>query len=436
MRHSALAGRLVLGAALVSAACDGARSPDATTAGDWPQWRGPGGNGVSSLSDLPVSWGPDSANVKWRIEPAARGVSQPIVSRGRIYLTGSRGGKAAIERSVAAYSVETGELLWETLVSSRRGERTHHRFGSFSTPTPVTDGETVWAYFGGYLAAVASDGELLWREVVDDGYWSNSRYGAASSPVLAGDAVVVFGDDEWGNVGKRRGASWLAAHDRRTGEELWRVEWEDTCCSYSTPLVRRRGDGLELIVATTPFLMGFDAATGERLWQAELPIVQVVPSLVEAGDLLIQAGSVHRKRIVAYRLSGSGAETRVERVWEEVRAAPELASPVVYEGLLYTVAPGGVMTCFEPATGEVVWRRRLSKGDYRSSILAGDGKLYVMTLGGRVEVLRAGRKFKLLASNDLAEITESSIAVAEGCLLVRTEDSLFCIERGAGSAPS
>jgi len=404
--------------------------------GDWAQWRGPNGAGVSTLGDLPVDWGQNGKNVKWKIKPPARGVSQPIVIDGRIYLTGSRGGRGPIERTVAALDLEDGSLLWETIISERRGERKHHRFGSHSTPTSVSDGSTVWAYFGGYLAALSLEGELLWRVTVDESYWTTSRYGAASSPILAGRAVIVFSDDEWGDEGKRSRSSWMAAYDRESGEEMWRNTWEDTCCSYATPVLRHGGDDLEIVIATTPFILGFDAATGERLWQLDLDVTQVVPGLAVSGDMLIQAGAVHNKKIVAYRVEGTGTATHGERVWEEKRASPELASPVVYQDLLFTVSPGGIMTCFEPQTGELVWRDRLPKGDYRSAMVAGDGKLYVMSLGGITYVVEAGREFRLLATNDLAEFTESSIALAAGCLLVRTEDHLYCIEQGSGPPDS
>ncbi|MCZ6727847.1 MAG: PQQ-binding-like beta-propeller repeat protein [Acidobacteria bacterium] len=437
-RPSSIAICLVSGLALALLAGCGSRpaaqESDLFASGVWPQWRGPQGAGISPLSDLPVHWAPDSDNLKWKIELTARGASQPIVSGGRIYLTGSHGGEGRIERTVTAVDVNDGSLLWETLISNRRNERKHHRFGSYSTPTPVTDGEIVWAYFGGYLAAVSRDGELLWRTKVDPDYWKTSRYGAASSPVLAGRAVIVYSDEEWGQERKGSRPSWLGAYDRHTGEELWRTEWRDTCCSYSTPLLRESEGGLELILSSTPWLFGVDVATGERLWQLELPVKQVVPSLVMADDILIQAGSVHKKRIIAYRLSGFGAGTKGEKIWKEVRAAPELASPVVYNGLLFAVTQGGVMSCFEPQTGELVWRERLPKTGYRSSIVAGDGKLYLMTLGSVTAVVAAEREFRLLAINDLEEYTESSIAVADECLLIRTKDHLYCIERGSGVA--
>jgi outer membrane protein assembly factor BamB len=407
---------------------------DLLAKGVWPQWRGPGGNGITPLDGLPLTWGPDSANLRWKVELPAIGASQPVVSDGRIYVTGSRGGSGPIERTVAAVDIKDGAVLWETVISNRRNERKHHRFGSYATPTPVTDGETVWAYFGGYLAALSRDGELLWRTLVDSEYWKTSRYGAASSPVLAGDAVIVYSDDEWGKEGARAKLSWLAAYHRDTGDEIWRTEWDGSCCSYSTPLLRERGGSLELIVATTPWLLGFDVATGERLWQVEMGVNQVVPSLVMSDDVVIQAGSVHKKRILAFRLSGSGATTKAEKIWEEIRAAPELASPIVYNGLLFTVSDGGVLTCFDPQTGEQIWRKRLPTGSYRSSIVAGDGKLYITTVGSATAVVAAERKFDLLANNELDEYSESSIAVAEECLLMRTDEHLYCIERTTGAA--
>ncbi len=402
--------------------------------GVWPQWRGPGGSGVSPLSDLPVEWAPDSDNLRWKVEPPAYGTAQPIVSGGRVYLTGARGVNGSVARTVAALDVRDGSLLWETVMFEGQREKKHDRFGSYSTPTPVTDGEIVWAYFGGYLAAVSRGGELLWSTVVDPDYWSTTRYGAASSPVLAGRAVIVFRDDEWGQEGEDSQASWLAAYDRDSGEQLWRSEWQDTCCSYSTPILREREGQLELILSSTPWLLGVDVTTGERLWQLEMPSIQVVPSPVMAGDTLIQAGAVHDRRIIAYRLSGFGATTKGVKLWEKERTVPQLASPVVYGDLLFTVSPIGVLSCYEPETGRLLWRERLAKGDYRSSIVAGDGKLYVTTIGSITAVVAAEREFRLLAVNDLREISESSIAVAEECLLIRTRQHLYCIERGSDAA--
>ncbi len=415
----------------LATACSPAPEEEASAllgAGDWPQWRGPAASGVSQLVDLPLNWGPESENIRWRAELTVDGVSQPIVAGDRIFVTGSRGGKGPIERSVTGIDLKDGSVLWETIINTRRAERKHHRFGSFSTPTPVTDGNTVWAYFGGFLAAVSRDGELLWSTDVDPDYWRRSRYGAASSPILTDGAVVVFGDDEWGREdgGKQ---SWLAAFDRESGEEIWRTEWPDTCCSYATPFLRQ-GDGhQEVVVATTPLLLGFDAATGERLWQLDLPIVQVVPSLVQSGDLLIQAGSVHEKKTIAFRLSGFGAETRGEQIWQDIRATPELASPVIYAGLLFTVSDGGIMSCHQPETGKLLWRRRLEGHSYRSALVAGDGKIYITSLGGKTDVVAAETKFRPLASNDMAEYSESSLAVTDECLLLRTEDHLYCIGR-------
>jgi len=420
---------LTLAAALL-AGC-GAPEGERFAVGVWPQWRGPQAEGITPFDNLPIEWAPESDNLKWRAELTGPGASQPIVSNGRIYLTGGRTGKVRSHRSLYAFDPADGSELWSLLISDRRKEKTHHRFGSFSNPTPVTDGETVWVYFGGLLAAVSRDGDLRWQSTVDPNYKETSRYGAASSPVLAGRAVVVFSDDEWGDE-KRARLSWMAAYDRDSGVELWRTEWGDTCCSYATPLLRETADGLELIVSTTPLVLGFDLATGERLWQVDQPIVQVVPSPVMAGDLLIQAGSVHEKKILAYRLTGSGSETRAEELWREIRSAPEMASPVLYNDLLFTVTDGGIASCIEPETGELVWRERLPATGYRSSLVAGDGKVYFTTFGSVTAVVAAEREFQLLATNDLAELSESSIAVTEECLLVRTKRFLYCVERQAG----
>lgn len=420
-------------AGLAACADPAAEGPARFVRGEWPQWRGHGGLGVSPATDLPTHWGPEE-NVRWKVALPGSGVSQPIVADDRVYLTAARTRRGTADRIVMALSLEDGAVLWESVVSSRGGERKHHRFGSLATPTPVTDGETVWAYFGGYLAALSRDGELLWRVTVDEDYWETSRYGAASSPVLTDRAVIVFSDDEWGGEKRRRDhGSWIAAYDRVSGDEVWRTQWADTCCSYATPLLRRHEGTLELLVASSPSLLAFDAGTGRATWRLDLPQVQIVPSLVLADSVLIQAGSVHDKSIVAYRLSGAGPSMRGERIWDEIRAAPELASPVVYRDLLFTVSNVGVMSCLRPATGEVLWRERLAKGDYRSAIVAADGKLYVTSMGSITSVVAAEPEFRLLAANDLAEISESSLAVTRDGLLLRTEDHLYYIGAAASS---
>lgn len=215
-----------------------------TSSGDWPQWRGPGGSGVSTATELPESWTDGANNVRWEAPLPGRGNSSPIVSGDRVFLTYSypvdpARPKGDHWRAVAAFDLATGEQLWATPVFSAKAEKTH-QLNHLASATPVSDGENVWVYFGSVLACLEPDGAVVWQKVVDPKYVKYSRYGAASSPVLAGNAVIVVQDREYGGT---EDVGWMASFDKTTGNELWRNEWVDTCCSYSTPLVTERGGG-------------------------------------------------------------------------------------------------------------------------------------------------------------------------------------------------
>ncbi|MDX1502291.1 MAG: PQQ-binding-like beta-propeller repeat protein [Thermoanaerobaculia bacterium] len=412
----------LLAASLLLAACgSGPAAPD--DPGVWPQWRGPGGLGVSPLTGLPESWGPDT-NVRWRTEIDGEGNSSPVVSDGTIYLTAARGGADLRQRVVYALDPASGEVLWETVVISAPKE-TRHFFNTFAAPTPVTDGRRLFVHFGQHLAALDLDGEVLWTREIDPDFAKYSLYGAGSSPVLAGDVILVAHDRETTD----RPFGWIAAYAQSDGSEVWKRTWDDTCCSYSTPLVRTRGGTLEAVFAKSGEVVGYDPATGERLWAYELPIVQPVPTPVAEGDLVAVFGGGNRVRYGAVlELTGTGTDTRVESLWETGKIIPQTPSPVLYQGLLFTVTDNGVMICYDVRTGEVQWRQRLGRGTYGPSLTAGDGKVYASTNEGLTTVVAAERTFRKVAENQLAEGSNASPAFTEECLLLRSRTALLCID--------
>ncbi len=395
--------------------------------GDWPQFRGPGGVGVSDATGLPVRWSADSENVRWRTEIPGSGNSSPIVAGGRVFVTTAIRQGQRVDRSVVAIDAGSGELLWQTTVADEPLEETH-RLNTYAAPTPVTDGQIVFAFFGATLAAVDREGAIVWRETVDPDYRELSHYGAASSPVLTERAVIVARDRE----DAVHGVGWLGAFDRRTGEELWRRTWDDTCCSYATPLVLERGGGQEILFTHAARVTSYAPESGETLWSQPLKQNQPVTSPTVAGDLLAVFTGADRVRNGAMlKLTGSGAGTEVEILWQTRRMIPQVSSPVLYEGSLYTVADNGVMVSYEPLTGAVRWQERLKGSGFRPSLLAGDGKIYAVDSYGRASVVAAGPQFELIAENDLEALGNASPAYGAGCLLLRTDAGLYCIERQA-----
>ena len=178
--------------ATLTLACQG---PESLGPGEWSQFRGPAGLGISSSDNLPASWSEESANVLWKTEIPGIGNSSPIVSHGRIFLTTSyfAGKRKTARKTAMALDLDSGELLWETEIhNGYRGKR--HHLNTFAAPTPVTDGAQIYVHFGDVLAALSPDGEILWKNLVDPQYAEFAHYGAASSPVLTDQAVIVAQD--------------------------------------------------------------------------------------------------------------------------------------------------------------------------------------------------------------------------------------------------
>jgi len=409
------------------------QSSETLDPGEWPRFRGPDGLGVSSAMHLPTTWSEDSDNVLWKTRIRGMGNSSPIVSHGRVFLTTStREGKRNIQKWVLGLDLATGELLWETLLETAPKNKRHYA-NTWAAPTPVTDGSSVFVHFGDVLASLDREGEVLWMVTVDPQYFEYSHYGAASSPILIEGAVLVFQDRE--TVDDKPG--WLAAFDRETGEEVWRTTWVDTCCSYVTPLLRRIGDQDEIILLMAGSVRGFDPQTGEELWRQPFDTDQPVASAVTEGDLLAVFSGAHTQRHGAvFELSGQGTEGIATLVWETTRMIPETASPVLQDGLLFTVTSQGIIVCMDVRTGERHWKKRLPTGTYRASLIAGDGKIFAVSSTGNTAVVAAEDNFKLIANNSLGHGSNASPAAAGNSLLIRAESALYRIGGSDSNGPS
>lgn len=398
--------------------------------GAWPQWRGRDGHGRSDTHSLPSTWSDDASNVRWRALIPGKGNSSPIVSQGRVFLTSARVRAGRVNHLVIALDLETGKILWSQ--SAGRGTRAkRHYQNTYAGPTPVTDGATVFAYFGEALIALTLEGEVLWRATVKEDYDARSHYGAGSSLVLADEAVVVAHDRETLEEDK----GWLAAYDKTSGEELWRTEWDDSCCSYVTPLVRRRGKATEIIFTHAAYVAGYDALDGRRLWSHPIDLAQPVASPLAEDDLLVVFSGAHGVRMgEVLRLSGEGERTGVEVLWATKRMIPGTSSPVIYDGALYTLTAAGILIRYDLLTGDVVWRERLERGTYQASLVAGDGKVYAVNSDGVTSVVAAAPSFELISGNRIGRGGNASPAIVEGSLLLRTSKELIRIDREDSAA--
>ncbi len=383
-------------------------------------------------------WSEGSPNVRWKTWTPGSGNSSPIAAGGRVFMTTTYGSELddwdltwkqeELHRVVLALDLESGELLWQTPIFFGGKGKVHFR-NTRAAPSPVTDGRHVFVNFDNILAALDLEGNVIWKKDVDPDFYLHSHYGVSSSPVLIDGAVVLLQDRE---EGESPDLGWIAAFDKGTGEQIWRDEWDHTCCSYTTPLLlERSGGGIELVSTTSKEIIGYDPKTGARLWTAPHGTVQPVPSLVTAGDLLCAPGGVHERDMIMYRLTGHGKETAVEPLWKTDKAVPEITTPLLYEGTFFVLTEKGVLAAYDPETGQKKWQGRAPRGKYWPSMIAGDGKLYATNENGVVAVIAARASgFQLVAENAVGEgIAGATPAIAGGCLLLRTRNHLYCIEK-------
>ncbi len=422
LRNSERAIRTLAGLLLLATAA--ACSRPEREAGPWPQWRGVQGRGISEETSLPLSWTVEDG-IRWATELPGGGISSPIVGPDTIYLTADEGEGLERQLTLLALELETGEIRWQTEIL-RRSEEKLHRLNRAAAATPATDGESVYVYLGSHLAAVDLNGEVVWLRDIDPGYLEHSRYGTGSSLILSDEHVIVFQDLElWED-----GTGWIAAFRKDDGEREWRTQWDDTCCSYTTPIKLDFAGETELLVAHARKIISYRASTGERLWQQDQTVNQPVASPVADGDLLCSATGAHNVREMGcWRLTHEDGRRQVEALWKSKTAVPSTASPILYRGLFFAVHEKGVVGCYNPGTGDRLWRERLPPGPYYASPVAGDGKIYAISMSGMVSVFSATHRFELLGQSQLPEGgVVASPAIADGCLIVRTSQHLYCVD--------
>lgn len=417
--NTGTAARVVLSLALV---CAGGVC-ERCSAEDWPRWRGPAGNAVSSDAPLPRTWSAER-NVRWKVEVPGEGFSSPIVCGGRVFVTESFEG--GLQRQLRCLDRDTGRSIWTRAIDDDNPEPASSMTGHAAS-TPVTDGQRVVAWFGNAGVVCCNvNGEQLWHH--DFGEFE-SELGLASSPVICGETVILVCDHDGDRF--RSFDSFLVALDLKTGDVRWKTERKGLFRSWSTPILVPAGaDRRELIVNAQDQLRGYDPEGGGLLWSVDGMTGWVTPSPV-FGHGLIFATSGRDGPTMAVRPGGRGDATNTHVEWLERRGAPYVCSPVLYGRELYVHNENGILTCYNALTGKVHYRERLP-GKFVASSIAGDGKAYFTNDAGTTYVVEAGPRFKLLASNPLDEYTLASPAAASGALFLRTERHLYCIAEPDG----
>ena len=413
---------------------------------EWPQFRGPGGSGISESMGVPTEWDRTN-NVAWRTEVPGLGWSSPIVWGNRVFLTAavntlgteepapgfylgrSRGGKGEHRWLVLAYDLKGGKKLWEREVHEAVPKRIHLK-NSYASATPVTDGKRVYAWFGGvgvFVALNAADGAEAWS-FSEPPRKSRSNWGFGASPVMHGGRIYLVQDNEED--------AYVAAFDAATGKQIWRVKRPPET-NWSTPLVWENDQRTELVVSATRGVKSCDLE-GKLLWELRGMTRITVPNPLTANGLLyVGSGFVAdpQKPLYAIRPGASGdislkeGETGNEFVaWCQKHAAPYIPSFLVAGKYLYVLKDSGQLSCYDAVTGTPVYRKRLRGHFTASPWMCGD-KLFFLNERGETYVVQAGPEFKLLAENPLERYCLATPAVAGDRLLIRTSSKLYCIGR-------
>ncbi len=392
------------------------------TAADWPQFRGPGGQGVTSDTNLPLVWS-ESENVVWKTELPGYGASSPIALGDRLYVTCYSGygldrenpGRMEDLTLHVICLTSDGAIVWDQHVQPKLPESERVRDHGYAAATPATDGEFLYVFFGktGVLK-FDLDGNQLWQADVGD---RTHGWGSGTSPVLYKNLVIVNASVESGS---------LVAIDKETGAEVWRTGGMKA--SWNTPhLVDVGGGKQELVVSVKDKILAFDPATGAPLWNCDGIPDYVCPSIVSQDGVVYVIGG-RTSRAIAVRAGGRGDVTDTHRLWE-AKAGANVVSPVIHDGHLYWVSDRNTIAyCVRLADGEVIYAERF-RGQPYASALAGDGKLYVVTRNGGTYVLAAKPQFEQLAHNRLDDRStfNASPIVADGKLYLRSDKYLYCI---------
>ena len=384
------------------------------SAADWPQFRGPGGQGHSDETGLPLNWG-ESRNVTWKVAIPGHGWSSPVIGGDLLWMT------TATEdgRSLRAIAVErsSGRVVRNIEVFRQEQPTKKQPKNSHATPTPIVDGEHIYVHFGMQgTAALTSDGEIVWK---NQELRFAPGHGQGGSPVLAGGLLVFHCD------GTDRQS--VAALDAATGKLRWQTPRRDGAMAYTTPLVIAVAGKQQVISPGANRAASYDLETGEELWSIRYGGFSNVPRPVFAHGLVFVTSGYYNPVLYAVRPGGRGDVTDTHVVWSSSRGIPLTPSPLIVGEELYIVSDKGIASCLNAKTGAQNWRARL-KGQYSASPLYADGRIYFQNEDGLYTVIEPGLEFKKLAENQVDGRTFASLAPADGGFFLRTSTHLYRIE--------
>ena len=411
-------------------------SPVLSSGENWPEWRGPARDGVSTEVNVPVDWN-KTKNVAWRLALPGPAGATPVVWGERIFLT------SVDEEKLVLLCVSTkGEVLWRRVVAPGnkdvRGDE-----GNSASPSPATDGKHVWTFMAnGVLACYTVTGEEVWKLDVQDRYGKLSiAFGMTSTPILDQGRLYLQLIHGEGKTETRE--AMVVALDARTGREIWkqprpsdaRAECEH---SYASPILYRDDRREFLISHGADYVVAHRLNDGNELWRCgDLnpkgnynPTLRFVASPVAAAGMIV-VPSAKNGPVLALRADVQGDVTGLDSAlhWKLPQNTPDVPSPLVHNGLVYLCRENGNLICLDAKSGERLYEERTTRDRHRASPVYADGNVYLTARKGIVTVVKAGRDFQILSQNDLGEAMSASPVISNGRIYLRTFDALYAIGR-------
>jgi outer membrane protein assembly factor BamB len=406
---------------------------------NWPQWRGPGGNGVSAEQGLPDEWGAGKG-ILWKTPIVGRGHSSPVVWGDRIFLTtsvegevipgakapkhiqegqefrhpDSTGGDRSYKLMVLSVDTKSGKVLWEKTAYEGRVYDDRHKKNTYATPTAVTDGKRVFVNFESQgVYAYDFNGRLLWKATL--GPVGSVGMGPASSPVLFEDKVILLCDQEEGE------GSFITALSAKDGKVVWKKA-RGEAANWSTPALVQDGKRSLVVAPGMKNTIAYDVRTGDEVWRTKGVIGNTVPSIVSGLGMLFPNAGYPDKRVYGVKTDGT-------LVWSYEKGTAYVPSPILYGDYLYVMTDRGLVTCLEARTGKVIYEgKRVPKpAMFSASPVAFDGKILLTSEDGETFVIRAGAEHEVVKVNTVDEPVYASPAIANGRIYIRGAGHLIAI---------
>ncbi len=398
-------GRLVLSLGVLTAL---------GAAADWPEFRGPDGQGNVGASELPTEWS-ETQNIVWKVPIPGRGWSSPAILDSKAWMTTATEEGASLR--AIAMDPASGKTLHDVEVFRLAKPPAMHKKNSHASPTPILEPNRVYVHFGAQgTAALDSEGKILWKNqehVIGQGH------GTGGSPAVWED-LLIFNCD-----GTDR--QYVAALDKNTGKTRWTTSRGKSRMSYATPLVIETDHGPQLISPGADLTASYNPVTGEELWRITYDGFSLVPRPVYAHGLVYIVSGFFGPILFAIQPDGRGDVTRSKVVWKESRGAPLTPSPVVVGERIYIVSDNGIGSCLNAKTGARLWQARLG-GNFSASPIAAGDRIYFLNEAGETTIVAHADEYREIAKNRIDGETLASFAVDGSALLLRSATHLYRIQ--------